>query len=137
MDDRDAADRAAYEATGNPLHVWAAIGRYAADEPLPAWVRRYLLQCVRELIRLQLNTAISPTEAAKRTARALGLVSHGRNCFANMRQLREDSLVNMLYTLGPGPGETEAWAVDLAEATGTTPRSIRRRVAKARRAWPE
>jgi hypothetical protein len=60
-DDRDVADRAAYETTGNPLHVWFAIGRYAADEPLPAWVRRYLLECVRELGLLHLDTTISPT----------------------------------------------------------------------------
>lgn len=140
-DGRDDADRAAYEATGNPLHVWHAIGRYGADEPLPEWVRRYLLRSTRELLRLMLDRDISPVEAQRQTARALGLVSQGRNRFADIRQLREDSFIATLYGLAPGKGETDAWAADLATSAkpGTKHenkvRSVRRRVAKVRRTW--
>jgi hypothetical protein len=143
-DDRDVTERASYEATGNPLYVWQAIGRYAAGEPLPLWIRRYLLQATRELIRLQIDHTISPSKAAQRTAQALGIVSQGRNRFADSRRDRENSFVATLYGLGPGKGESEEWALTLADATGIRPdadqanrvRSILRRVAKARRLWP-
>jgi hypothetical protein len=135
-DDRDAADRAAYEATGNPLHVWFALGRYAAAEPLPPWIRRYLLQSARELIRLQLDSSLSPTAAAQRTARALGLVSKGRNRFAESRRDREHSFIATLYTLGPRKGETGEWVKHLAEAWDMKDeRSIRKIVAKMRHRW--
>jgi hypothetical protein len=135
MIDRDASDRAAYEATGNPLHAWFAIGRYAVDEPLPDWTRRHLMNCTRELLRLELDTSISPTEAAERTAQALGLVSPGRNFYANERQQREDSFTATVYELGPRKGETEAWLTDLAKARGVTTRRINQIVARMRRIW--
>ena len=136
---RDAPDRAAYEATGNPLHVWAAIGCYAVDEPLPDWIRRYLMDCTRELWRLALDQSTSPAAAAERTARALGLVSQGRNRFGEVRQRREDSFIATLHSLGA------ATALALADATGTNPdgdpesrvRHIRRRFAKYRRTLPK
>lgn len=137
MADRDATDRAAYEATGNPLYVWFAIGRYGAGEPLPDWIMRYLHKSMRELARLMLDYTISPGEAQQQTARALGLVSQGRSAFADARHLREDSFLATLYGLMPGKGETESWVTDFAKKTGSRPRSIRRRVAKARRAWPK
>jgi hypothetical protein len=142
--DRDAAERAAYEATDNPLHVWFAIGRYAVDEPLPDWIRRYLAQCTRELLRLSLNTSISPTEAAAQTARALGLVSgQGSNAFLAARQLREDSFIATLYTMGAPKGASEWWAAELADARGGKPgisheskvRKILRIVQKMKRTW--
>jgi hypothetical protein len=136
-DDRDAADRAAYEATGNPLHVWFAIGRYAVDEPLPQWVRRYLREATRDLLRLQLDDTISPTEAAKRTAQALGLVSKGRNRFAESRRDREHSFMATLYGLGSRKGETGEWVKVLADAWGLKDeRSVRKIVAKMRRRRP-
>jgi hypothetical protein len=137
-DDRDAADRAAYEATGNPLYVFSTIGRYAVDEPLPDWTRLYLRNCTREMCklwRLTLDQEISPPEAVAKTAHSFSLVNQTRNRFAEARQLREDSFTATLYELGPRKGETEAWATDLAEARGLTPRSIRRTVAKMRRIW--
>jgi hypothetical protein len=140
-DDRDAADRAAYEATGNPLYLWAAIGWYAADEPLPAWIRNYLGQTTLELWRLVLDPTVAPGEAQKRTARALGLVSPGRNCFAEARHLRNDSFLATLYGLRAATGAT---AARLADVAGINPggdqhdriRSFRRRIAKVRRIWP-
>jgi hypothetical protein len=142
-DDRDAADRAAYEATGNPLYIWFAIGCYAQGEPLPAWIRTYLIECMRELSRLMLDYTISPGEAQQQTARALGLVSQGRNRFAEARQKREDDFLATMYGLGARKGQSDSWAAKLATGTKadatleTKVRSVRRRVARARRTWPK
>jgi hypothetical protein len=138
-DNRDAADRAAYEATGNPLFVWAAIGRYAAGEPLPVWIRSYLMQTTRALLQLQLDSTVSPTEAAERTAQALRLVSKGRNRFAEARQLREDSFDAAIYTLGVGKGQSDSWAAEVGAARNpgakmeSNVRNVFRRAAKVRR----
>ena len=75
-----ADDCAAYKETGNPLHVWCAIGGYAADEPLPLWVRRYLLKITRDLWRLALDLDVSPAAAQKEMLQALGFGGEqGRN----------------------------------------------------------
>jgi hypothetical protein len=132
-DNRSAADRAAYEKTGNPLHVWFAIGRYAADEPLPLWVRRYLLKITRELWRLALDRDVSPAAAQKEILQALGFGEQGRNVVAEVRQRREDSFPVALYDLGVP-------ARDLADALGNPQsdqevrmRSFRKRVARVRK----
>jgi hypothetical protein len=103
-----------------------------------------LLQSTRELFRVVLDYSIPPGKAKQQVARALGIVSQGRNGFATYRQLREDSFIATIYGLRPRKGETESWAVTLAEATGAKTntkleskvRSIKRRVAKVRRTLP-
>jgi hypothetical protein len=75
----EAADRAAFEASENPLYVWLAIGRYRPDEDLPSWVRVWLLETAREISQAVAHEH-DPAEAAKRAHRVLALRSAGMEC---------------------------------------------------------
>jgi hypothetical protein len=136
-DNRDAADRLAFEETGNPLHVWLAILRYSADEPLPDWIRRYLMQGAHELARLTLNEAISPKAAKDDVAGVFGFAKPGYNAFQDFRQWRNDGFVATIYSLKSRTEKAESVKVGLAKAFGITPRQLLKRVANARKTWPK
>jgi hypothetical protein len=135
-DDRTAADRAGYEATGNPLHVWWAIGRYGADEPLPLWIRRYLLKVPRELWRLALDHETSPADAQKEMLQALGFGEQGRNVVSEARQQREDSVDCALYDLGVPARELAAARGNPRSDQEVQMRSFRKRIARHRKIQP-
>jgi len=141
--DRDAAaeaDRALYEASGDAWHVLTALGRYRADEPLPLWIRRWLLRVTGDLLRLQFSRADPQdcTEAIPRVLQLVGSVSRAR-------WRREASFLTTIHEMAkkrdgsgrPLRGEAERIAKILVEACGLeSPSSlyrIKRRVREMRR----
>ena len=141
-DEPAAADRQAFEQTGNPLHVGHAIAGFGRDEPLPLWVRDYILAAAHSVARVEravLDGEISPQKAIEVLPRALGFVRQGKNMFQECRQLHEDSIVSARYHLEQfsAPGKPpKAIIEDLDSGVRST---IERKIAKVRRVigWPQ
>jgi hypothetical protein len=132
-DDRDAADRAAYEADGNPLHAIMAFLRYRPGEPIPAWVHAYLLNAFGEIARIAIDPTIRPVDAAcKEVPRALGLIVMGKNAFERYRKARENSFIAASYTILARKGQTKVATGKLAGALKIKDRAVLDRIAKGR-----
>ena len=141
-DDRAAAERRAYERTGNPLHAERAITAFSRTEQLPLWVRDYVLRragAVLDVEQAVLDGELSPRAAVQlELPRALGFVRKGWNAFRERLQLQKDTLASGRYhfDLWTTPGKPPKAAVaDL----GVSSRSIGRKAAKVRRilGWPK
>ena len=125
---------AAYEhwwrETGNPLHVWDAIGRcVGCGEPVPEWCLRYLAETSRNLKDLTwrvLDGELPADKALKQAPKALGLGQQGKNAFAAAIEEREkgqDALDNRFYPV----------ADEVAARRNISPESARRRVREGQR----
>jgi hypothetical protein len=112
-----ASDRAKFEESGNPLFALFALGRYRADEGLPLWVRRWLLDFARQVLRAALNG-----EDVRFLSR------QGWSAVRELNQFRDDDLLATLHILGVP-------AKDLAAMSGVEPRQVYKRMKRARARW--
>jgi hypothetical protein len=83
-----AGDRARFEQSkntkrpeGNPLFPLFAIGRYRADEELPLWIRQWLLDFARRMLRATLcaDQDLDAKESSERVLAVLGVTHQGWN----------------------------------------------------------
>lgn len=78
--------RQLFEDTGNPLAVWALIGRIVeTDRPWPAWVLNYLARVAAEFSKLSANPPRDPTVAV---AAVLGFAPRGKGPGSEFRDFR-------------------------------------------------
>jgi hypothetical protein len=133
-----------YRETCNPLFVWEALECYQRDEPLPGWIRDYLLGAARTLT-IDLGDAVcrkklGAAEAARRTVRAFGFVDDPKyNAFSQLKQLRREFGETLLLELARTGPEREARLEKIQQSyvgkTGGTPGQIKRRAERALRLW--
>jgi hypothetical protein len=131
-DDRDAGDRAAFEADGNPVHAIMAFLRYRPGEPLPEWVHRYLRQALADVARLVLDHTVAPAEVCQRLPGAMGLVQTGKNQVKVFRQRRDDSLFAAAYVLAADPKRPKESRHKLAQRLKMKEDTLRKRVARGK-----
>jgi hypothetical protein len=110
-EERDARDRVAFEKTRNPVYAWMALSRYAGHEPLPAWVRRYLLEASAPVLRAaHPESGTAPVPALQYILRALGFVRPGWNSVEQYREDRKTGFTALVYGLTAVKGRTKVAA---------------------------
>jgi hypothetical protein len=125
---------ALYRETGNPLYVWKAFAEECRPgEPLPGWIEEYLRECAGRL--LDPAEQVSPSEAARRTAAALGLTSNGRNAFAELKAIQRNAAMASLYEIRAKPGRREAYLAEVSKKVKKNRATVLRRIARARKLW--
>jgi hypothetical protein len=122
-------DRKCFEATGNGIYAFWAIGRYGPDEELPLWIREWLFKATEPILRA-LMSSTDPEKTNREMLNALGLVRDGRNATAALHQdIADDVLACMRFVLKVPAGE-------LADDLNVNVAQIYKRTNRAHRRWP-
>jgi hypothetical protein len=130
--------RARFEVNRNPLFALGALGLYRTDEELPLWVRQWLLEFAREVLRPALywpatperpERNLTPKKAVEQARHALALTRQGWNGVEEFRRFLNDDMLALLHARGV-PART------LAKATGVEPRQIYTKAKRTRARWP-
>ena len=142
-DDRLKDLESLYEATGNPLYAWDAIGwcaqRMDPRRPLPDWCRGYLEEVAVELLALAERDG-KPAVKAGKVTQALGFTRQGYNAFKDYASAGANAHLAFWFEQAVkrrgGKDFLEAVAAKDQDPNNVAdPDKLMKRIHKARRLW--
>jgi hypothetical protein len=115
--------------------VLFAFGRYPADEELPLWVRRWMLDFIAKVLRAAFRE--NPEQAIREMVRALGLTRQGWNAVTQLRQYLADDVLAWLRSQGISAADLAAMLPSPeGDRIGIDPTGVYRRTNRTYKRWP-
>lgn len=117
-------DHAAFKATGNPMHAWAAYATARVNNvPAPEWVLKYFDSIARELLRLSHQASErGAKDLAPEIAKGMGLKG------AALKGYHRDEMIFALNVRTrvkrDGTGAVDAAVLEVAEAANVSSSTV-------------